>query len=89
MVTDDLDCERRGSRLGYEMGRTGSKHIVPLAFAEEAVDFAHLVHRKLCPAICSYDGLNFFSKIRDALRIGREVIQSLGHALTAQLSTLC
>ena len=48
-----------------------------LAFMEEAVEFMHLVHRKLHPAICSYDGLNFFSKSRDELWIGREVIQSV------------
>ena len=89
MATDDLDCERSSGRLVYEMGQTGSEPIVPLAFAEEAVNFAYLVHHKLHPAICSYNGLNFFSKSRDELWIGCEVIQSLSNALMAQLSMLC
>ena len=60
---------------------TKTRTVHTLRLFHEAVDFVHLFHRSLRPALLLDDQLHFVTKSPDVLRIGRQVVKCLSETL--------
>jgi hypothetical protein len=71
----------------HNMGLTDSGRVHPLRLLDEAVDFAHLVDTRLCPAFPVNGFFDFFSKRFHVFRKGGQIIECMRETLPQFLKT--